>query len=157
MEPAIVVLDANIWQESAYTSKLYEHPIGTSQRTSSLCNKQRKYKKHKIIVSKKQYPKDVFLSENCWETSHTCQGEFLSKEYPTDRFITETFLRKIFCWQLQKVRVMEPLSNYHQSPQRWQGVMHSCFCYEICIIHFQTVKPNLNSQFPFHNLNTLFT
>jgi hypothetical protein len=27
--------------------------------------------------------KDVFFSENFWETSHACQMEFHNKEYPT--------------------------------------------------------------------------
>jgi hypothetical protein len=38
-----------------------------------------------------------------------CQEEFLSKEYPTDGFFSETFARKIFYWQLRKVLLMELL------------------------------------------------
>jgi hypothetical protein len=41
----------------------------------------------------------------------------LKKKNPTDGFVSETFSRRIFCWQLKKVVAVELLSNYHQSPE----------------------------------------
>jgi hypothetical protein len=43
----------DIGQESAYMGKLWELPTGTTQWSSSLCAKQRKYTNHKIFVSEK--------------------------------------------------------------------------------------------------------
>jgi len=100
-----------------------------------------------ILDSEKQYPKDVFFTENLWETPHTCQGEFLSKEYSTDVFVSETFSRKIFCQQLRKVSVMELLPNYHKSPQESKG--HTCMVLlENTVLFVQTVRPNFKLIIP---------
>jgi hypothetical protein len=55
---------AFIGQESAYSCKLQELPTGTSQWSSSLCTNKGSTHNHKICVSEKQYPKEVFLLRN---------------------------------------------------------------------------------------------
>jgi hypothetical protein len=63
-KPLKRVFHCDIGEESAYIGKLQELLTGTPQWSSSLCAKQRKHTNHKIFVSEKQYPKDVFFSEN---------------------------------------------------------------------------------------------
>ncbi len=55
---------SDICQESIYTCKLYELPPGTSKKAfNTLCDTN-EVQKIKILVSEKQYPKDVSFSEN---------------------------------------------------------------------------------------------
>ena len=72
-----------IGQESAYSCKLQELPTGTSQWSSSLCMNKGSTHNHKICVSEKQYPKEVFLLRNLlrnslwqvWEVSQKFSGK----------------------------------------------------------------------------------
>ena len=92
---------SDMCQESAYTGKLQELTTGTSQRSSSLCTKQRNNNNHKILPSWKQYPKRCFLLRKLLRNIPCLSRAFLSKEYPTDSFFSGNFSRKIFCCTTQ--------------------------------------------------------
>ena len=122
------LLVVDIGQESAYSCKLQELPTGTSQWSSSLCTSKGSTHNHKICVSEKQYPKEVFLLRNLPRNIPNQSTGVSQQRIPTDGFFSETFWRQIFCWQLQKAAVMELLPNYHQSHQRAQNVAHPLIC-----------------------------
>jgi hypothetical protein len=60
--------------------KLYELPPGTSQKVFFTSCNTKEAQSHKILVSGKQHPKDIFLLRKLLRNTQTCQKEFLSKD-----------------------------------------------------------------------------
>jgi hypothetical protein len=81
-----VLLIPDIDQNYAYMCKLLELPPGTSQRHSSLCATQRKYK---VIGYSNNIQKTFSFSEKLLRKTHNCEICFSAK-IPKNIFLRET-------------------------------------------------------------------